>query len=124
MADRYLKVVLTVIAIELAWLGVKDVGTPVAAQANTAPAKTKIHSSVGSCALPSGPAVAGSGGLVPAQHVDAAEVGAPRQLPLDGTDSNQLAEAVRVAAEATPGHSPNWIRELIETITTQPGGES
>lgn len=54
----------------------------------------------------------------------AAEVGAPRQLPLDGTDWNELAEAVRVAAEATPGHSPNWIRELIETVTTPPGGES
>ncbi len=43
MADRYLKVVLTVIAIELAWLGVKDVGTPVAAQANTAPTPVVIR---------------------------------------------------------------------------------
>lgn len=33
MTDRYLKVVLTIIACELAWLGIKDVGTPVAAQA-------------------------------------------------------------------------------------------
>jgi hypothetical protein len=43
MADRYLKVALTVIAIELAWLGVKDVGTPVAAQANTAPTPVVIR---------------------------------------------------------------------------------
>ena len=35
MTDRYLKVILTIIACELAWLGVKDLGTPVAAQ--TAP---------------------------------------------------------------------------------------
>ena len=34
MKDRYLKVILTVIAVELLWLGVKDLGTPVAAQAN------------------------------------------------------------------------------------------
>ena len=32
MSDRYLKVVLTVIALELLWLGVKDIGTPVSAQ--------------------------------------------------------------------------------------------
>ena len=30
--DRYLKIVLTVIAIELGWLGVKDVAVPVSAQ--------------------------------------------------------------------------------------------
>ena len=30
--DRYLKVILTVIAIELGWLGVKDVAVPVSAQ--------------------------------------------------------------------------------------------
>ncbi len=35
MSDRYLKIVLTVIAVELFWLGVKDIGTPVAAQATT-----------------------------------------------------------------------------------------
>lgn len=36
MTDRYLKVILTVIALELLWLGVKDIGTPVAAQAQAA----------------------------------------------------------------------------------------
>jgi len=30
--DRYLKIILTVIAIELGWLGVKDVAVPVSAQ--------------------------------------------------------------------------------------------
>lgn len=35
-ADRYLKVVLTVIAVELLWLGVKDLGPPVLAQAGQA----------------------------------------------------------------------------------------
>jgi len=34
VSDRYLKIVLTVIALELAWLGVKDSGTPVNAQTN------------------------------------------------------------------------------------------
>lgn len=33
VTDRYLKIVLTVIAVELLWLGVKDIGTPVSAQA-------------------------------------------------------------------------------------------
>jgi hypothetical protein len=37
MKDRYLKVILTVIAVELLWLGVKDLGTPVSAQANGGP---------------------------------------------------------------------------------------
>jgi hypothetical protein len=37
MKDRYLKAVLTVIALELAWLGVKDIATPVSAQVNNAP---------------------------------------------------------------------------------------
>lgn len=36
MSDRYLKAVLTVIALELLWLGVKDSGTPVWAQARGA----------------------------------------------------------------------------------------
>ena len=31
--DRYLRLILTVIALELLWLGVKDIGAPVAAQA-------------------------------------------------------------------------------------------
>jgi Flp pilus assembly protein CpaB len=32
LSDRYVKIVLTVIAIELGWLGVKDVAVPVSAQ--------------------------------------------------------------------------------------------
>ncbi len=35
-SDRYLKIVLTIIAVELLWIGLKDVATPVSAQ--TAPA--------------------------------------------------------------------------------------
>ena len=42
MTDRYLKGVLTVIALELLWLGVKDVGTPVKAQANREPTPVVI----------------------------------------------------------------------------------
>lgn len=37
MADRYLKVILTVIACELLWLGVRDTAPPVQAQAQPAP---------------------------------------------------------------------------------------
>lgn len=37
MNDRYLKVILTIIAVELLWLGVKDFGTPVSAQAGAQP---------------------------------------------------------------------------------------
>src|SRR5688500_17142304 len=33
MTDRYLKIVLTVIALELFWIGVKDLAQPVSAQA-------------------------------------------------------------------------------------------
>ena len=41
MTDRYLRIVLTVIAVELAWIGAKDlVTTPVVAQ--TAPAATRV----------------------------------------------------------------------------------
>lgn len=37
MADRYLKVVLTIIAVELLWIGVKDMAPGVAAQAAATP---------------------------------------------------------------------------------------
>jgi hypothetical protein len=36
MSDRYMKIILTVIALELLWIGVKDIGTPASAQAPTA----------------------------------------------------------------------------------------
>ena len=35
--DRYVKIVLTIIALELFWIGLKDVGTPVTAQAALTP---------------------------------------------------------------------------------------
>ena len=35
--DRYVKTVLTIIALELFWIGVKDLGTPVTAQASLTP---------------------------------------------------------------------------------------
>ena len=37
MSDRYLKIVLTVIALELGWLAIKEHATPVAAQAQPTP---------------------------------------------------------------------------------------
>ena len=37
MADRYLKVILTIIALELGWLAVNQTTSPVAAQANATP---------------------------------------------------------------------------------------
>ena len=41
MADRYLRIVLTIIAVELGWLGLKDaVSTPASAQAQ--PASTRV----------------------------------------------------------------------------------
>jgi hypothetical protein len=35
--DRYVKTILTIIALELFWIGVKDLGTPVTAQAAMTP---------------------------------------------------------------------------------------
>ena len=46
MTDRYLKIILTVIALELFWLGVKDIGTPVAAQAQAAAQSNRIATPV------------------------------------------------------------------------------
>jgi hypothetical protein len=43
VSDRYLKGVLTVIALELLWLGVKDVGIPVNAQVNREPTPVVIR---------------------------------------------------------------------------------
>ena len=40
--DRYLRIILTIIAIELLWIGVRDAAPPVAAQA--APARVVIAS--------------------------------------------------------------------------------
>jgi hypothetical protein len=41
-ADRYVKIVLTVIAIELGWLALADVAQPVSAQAQSAPTRVVI----------------------------------------------------------------------------------
>ena len=41
--DRYVKVVLTIIALELFWIGVKDVAPPVAAQAQPTPTPVVIR---------------------------------------------------------------------------------
>jgi hypothetical protein len=35
MSDRYIKAILTVIALELLWIGAKDIGTPASAQTAT-----------------------------------------------------------------------------------------
>ncbi len=44
--DRYLKIVLTVIAVELFWLGVKDIAPPVSAQARGAQTPATAPTSV------------------------------------------------------------------------------
>ena len=41
--DRYVKAVLTIIALELFWIGVKDVAPPVAAQAQAQPTAVVIR---------------------------------------------------------------------------------
>ena len=41
--DRYVKIVLTIIALELFWIGVKDVAPPVAAQAQAQPTQVIIR---------------------------------------------------------------------------------
>ena len=41
--DRYVKVVLTVIALELFWIGIKDTAPPVSAQAQAAPTPVIIR---------------------------------------------------------------------------------
>ena len=40
-ADRYLKIILTVIAVELLWIGVQSTAAPVAAQADATPVVIK-----------------------------------------------------------------------------------
>ena len=42
-ADRYVKAVLTIIALELFWIGVRDVAPPVAAQAQANPTPVVIR---------------------------------------------------------------------------------
>jgi hypothetical protein len=46
VSDRYLKAILTVIALELLWLGVKDLGTPVGAQATREPMPVVVTGTV------------------------------------------------------------------------------
>lgn len=41
MTDRYLKIILTIIAVELLWIGVRDTATPVAAQVSPTPVVIK-----------------------------------------------------------------------------------
>ena len=39
--DRYLKIILTIIAVELLWIGIQSTATPVAAQASSTPVVIK-----------------------------------------------------------------------------------
>ena len=48
--DRYVKIILTIIAVELLWIGLKDGATPVVAQAQRAPTSVVIPAS--SCPAP------------------------------------------------------------------------
>jgi hypothetical protein len=71
--DRYVKVVLTVIALELFWLGLKHAGQPLVAQAQPAPTPVVIR----------GIEVTGpEAGFLPV-----AVVGSYRRVPASGRDS-------------------------------------
>jgi hypothetical protein len=86
MTDRYLKIILTIIAVELLWLGVKDVGTPVSAQAGrevTPVVIQGIELGPGSRAMPVYAAAAEDAGLerpLPVSVGDAVDVNVGRPL--------------------------------------------
>lgn len=127
MTDRYIKIVLTVIAVELLWLGVRDLGTPVSAQGAAALTPVVIRAidldakSMGS--LPAGLAATGAIPMVAAQAlaVQAAAplpvaAAAPLPVSVDGLVAVQIDRPVEVVAQqALP------VRNVPYTPSERPG---
>lgn len=82
--DRYVKIVLTVIALELFWIGVKDIAPPVSAQSQAAPTPVIIR----------GIQMNAAG----AEFLPVGVVGGYRQLPANSPLS-------RVAVDVTAGRA-------------------
>jgi hypothetical protein len=86
--DRYVKIILTVIALELFWIGVRDVAPPVSAQAQAqAPAAARPTS------------VIIRGIDIEGQDVDVLPVVAGRPLRLDDTRGIAVRGTVTVEAQ-------------------------
>jgi hypothetical protein len=123
MPDRYLRIVLTVIAIELGWIGLKDVlPTPAAAQAQPAATPVIIR---GFDPQPGRPAyvpvaIAGElpvgGGLRP-MHAIADPGAAPLRVDMSGTVNARITEPVRVqTSESQP-----LVVKAVPTSAARPG---
>jgi len=132
MSDRYLRLVLTIIAVELAWLGVKDV-VPASAAAQAPPASTRVvitgvELTRGSQYLPVGVVGGVRGGLnPPGIALDALRV-EPGQYPLrveagdrpvrvetGGTVNARIVEPIKVDTS-----QPLDVRGVVQT-STRPG---
>jgi hypothetical protein len=123
MTDRYLRIVLTVIAVELAWIGLKDVlPTPVAAQQAAAPTRVIIR---GFESMPGVQqyvpvAIAGdipSGNLRP--HTSRVEPGmTPLRVDLSGGVNARIVEPVRIQ---TSPSQPLDVKSVQASGAPRPG---
>ncbi len=102
--DRYVKIILTVIAIELFWIGVRDVAPPVSAQAQApAPARTPTS-------------VVISGIDIDGQDLNVLPVVSGRPLRID--DARGIAVRGTVTVEA---QRPLPVESVPYTPTRRPG---
>jgi hypothetical protein len=120
MADRYLRIVLTVIAIELAWIGLKDVvSTPVAAQPAVTPVVIRGFDAMAGVTPYIPVAIAGQVSVIDARvrplttRVEAGE----RALRVDisGTVNSRIIDPIRV--DTSPSNP-------LDVKSVQAGGAS
>ncbi|HTM03955.1 MAG TPA: hypothetical protein VL173_10660 [Vicinamibacterales bacterium] len=124
MSDRYLRIVLTVIAIELAWIGLKDVvPTPAAAQAQQAATPVIIRGFEPQRGQPAyvPVAIAGelpvSGGPLRQMHAIVDPGSTPLRTDTTGTVNARLTEPVRVqTSESQP-----LVVKAVPTSSSRPG---
>ena len=124
MSDRYLRIVLTVIAIELAWIGLKDVlPTPAAAQAQQAATPVIIRGFDPQRGQPAYVPVAIAGELPvgggPLRQMRAiVEPGsAPLRTNTTGTINARIDEPVRVQTS----ESQSLVVKAVPTSSPRPG---
>jgi hypothetical protein len=99
--DRYLKIILTVIAIQLAWLGVRDLAPPVAAQPAVTPVVIRgIELPDDTPGLPV--TIAGTRGALQVQPVGVVIVEAARPIKVEADEPLRVEMEQPIRVESVP----------------------
>ena len=121
-ADRYLRIVLTVIALELGWIAVKDVAVPVSAQQQAAPTPVIIRGVDLTPGKPSSLPVTlvGSTATVRVASERPLQIEAPRPLPVDVPQPVRIQADRPIVVETAP-ERPLLIKTVPAVGAPRPG---